>query len=97
MKYVTMNNDTAVISVAGRYDLVKTLEVAGELKEVKLDKNYTKVKVDFAKTEFIDSSVERQLIKVRREVGKENFTAVNASGLVLEALRTAKLDSWLAQ
>ena len=71
--------------------------MAEELKEINLDKIYSKVKVDFGKTSFIDSSVERQLIKIRREIGKENFVAVNASGLVLEALRTAKLDDWLVQ
>ena len=50
--------------------------------------------VDFAHTKYSDSSVNRQLKKIRVQVGVENFQIKNATGAVLKALKTAKLDKF---
>lgn len=93
MKNVTIDGDTAVISVMGRYDLVRTLEVEEELKKA-YGQGCTKVIVDFAHTKYSDSSVNRQLKKIRVQVGAENFQIKNATGAVLKAFKTAKLDKF---
>lgn len=94
MKYVSIDGATAIIAVEGRYDLCRTVEVQSELMAA-YQQGCTKVLVDFAKTTYIDSSAERDLVKTRRKVQPENFSARNASNIVLAALKTAKLDSWL--
>jgi len=94
MKYVTINGAVATISVEGRFDLCRTVEVQAELTSA-YQQGCTKVLVDFIRTTYIDSSAERDLVKTRRKVRPENFSARNASNLVLAALKTAKLDTWL--
>lgn len=95
MKYITVEGDTAIIAVPGRYTLVQTLEVGQELKTALTDLACKKVIVDFGSTTFIDSSVDRQFIKVRRQIGAENFKVVHATGAVRQALHNAKLDAWI--
>ena len=95
MKYITIEGDTAIIGVPGRYTLVQTLEVGQELKTALSDLQCKKVIVDFGSTTFIDSSVDRQFIKVRRQIGAENFKVIHATGAVKQALHNAKLDSWI--
>lgn len=94
MKYVTIDGAKAVVSVDGRFDLCKVVEVLSDLNTA-YQNGCTKVVVDFANTTFIDSSVIRDLVKTRRKVKPENFSAKNASGAVLTALCAAKLDEWL--
>lgn len=94
MKYVRIEGATAIVAVEGRFDLCKTVEVQSELKTA-YQNGCTKVVVDFQDTTYIDSSVERDLIRTRRLVHPENFSARNAEGIVLAALKASKLDSWL--
>lgn len=97
MKFVTVEGDTATIAVEGRYDLIKSLEVTPAVKQaLAQNANVTHIHVDFTNTSYIDSSTERDLIRLRRQVGKDNFTASGATGMVLAALKTAKLDTWLS-
>lgn len=94
MKYVQIDGATAVVAVDGRYDLLKTQLVMNEL-DTAFQNGCTKVIVDFGKTTYIDSAVERDLVRVRRKVKAENFSARNAEGDVLAALKAAKFDTWL--
>lgn len=94
MKYVTIDGAKAVISVSGKFDLCKIVDVLSEL-DTAYQNGCTKVQVDFAATSFIDSSVIRDLVKTRHKVRPENFSAKNADGVVLAALKAAKLDEWL--
>ena len=94
MKYVRIDGATAIVAVEGRYDLLKTQLVNNEL-DTAFQNGCTKVMVDFDKTTYIDSAVERDLVRVRRKVRPENFWGCNAKGDVLAALRAAKFDTWL--
>lgn len=94
MKYVQIDGATAIVSVDGRYDLLKTQLVMNDL-DTAFQNGCTKVVVDFGKTTYIDSAVERDLVRVRRKVKPENFSARNAEGDVLAALKAAKFDTWL--
>lgn len=96
MKYVLIEGSTAIINVEGRYDLCRTVEVQSELMSA-YQQGCTKVTVDFSKTTYIDSSAVRDLVKTRRRVQPENFSAKNAVNVVLAALKSAKLDSWLVK
>lgn len=91
MKYVSIDGETAIIRVAGRYDLVKTMVVDKELKSA-LQSGCQKILVDFGETKFSDSSVNRQLKKVRSMVGGDNFKIINCTGAVLKSMQTARLD-----
>ena len=91
MKYVSIDGETAVIRVAGRYDLVKTMVVDKELKSA-LQSGCQKILVDFGETKFSDSSVNRQLKKVSSMVGGDNFKFINCTGAVLKSMQTARLD-----
>ena len=93
MKHVSIDGDTAVIHVVGRYDLIKTMEVENELKEA-LQGGCHKIVVDFADTKFADSSANRQLKKTCSLIGRENFTIVHCTGAVLKAMQTARLDKF---
>lgn len=94
MRYVTISDDTAVIKVEGSYDLVNTMQVKEELDQA-FQNGCTKVIVDFSQTEYFDSSVIRDLTKIRRDVGPNNFSGRNAHGKVYQMLKLSKLDSWL--
>ena len=94
MKYITIDGDTAVIRVAGRYDLIKTLDVDKDLKEAINAHNCKKITVDFGETTFSDSSVNRQLKRAHDMVGDDNFLVVNCTGPVLKAMQTANLDKF---
>lgn len=96
MKHVMVDGNTAVVAVEGRYGLVTAVEVGQELKSSFNQFGCTRVKVDFSKTKFIDSSTIRQFTKIRRQVGEANFSVINPTGAVLQALKTAKLESWIA-
>lgn len=91
MKYVSIDGETAVIRVAGRYDLVKTIVVDKELKSA-MQSGCKKILVDFGETKFSDSSVNRQLKMVRIMVGGDNVKVVNCTGAVLKSMQTARLD-----
>lgn len=97
MIHTQVKGNKVTIAVQGRFNLVKVIEVQAELKDVFAQTSSLEIFVDFAGTTFIDSSVERFLIQLRRKVGKEKFHARNASGAVLSALRAARLDDWLRQ
>lgn len=94
MKYVFISDDTATVAVEGRYDLVRSVEVTKEIQEA-LGQGCRRVHIDLAKTTYIDSSVEWAWIRLYRRVGDANFRLSGASGMVLDALRTAKLDKWI--
>lgn len=95
MKYVSINGTTAVIKVDGRYDLCNTRDVVAEAETALMDKGCNSIVVDFENTTYFDSSVIRDLTRLRRKIKPEHFSARNATGKVLEMLRLAKLDSWL--
>lgn len=94
MKYVSIDGAAATINVEGRFNVCKIVEVKAQL-DMANQNGCTKVIVNFDNTTFIDSSVTRELAKIRRKVGKENFSAKNATGVVLTALKVARLDEWL--
>lgn len=95
MKYVTIQGTTAIIKVTGRYDLINTREVVAEVEVAINNKGCNSITVDFENTTYLDSSVIRDLTKLRRKVKPENFTAKNAKDIVLEMLKRSKLDNWL--
>lgn len=95
MKYVSIQGTTATIKVVGRYDLINTREVVAEAEVAINNKGCSSIVVDFDETKYLDSSVIRDLIKLRRKVKSENFSAKNAKGIVLEMLQKSKLDNWL--
>ena len=89
---VTIDGDTAIVKVVGRYNLIKTLKIEDELKEALNQQGCTKVVFDFSETKYSDSACNRQLKKTRDIVGAENFKVIGASGAVLRAFKTARLD-----
>ena len=93
MKHVEINGDTATIHVAGRFDLLRTMEVMQEVSMAFSSNGCTKVSVDFADTTYIDSSAIRDLIKLYRKVKSDNFVVRNATGEVYSALYAGKLDT----
>ena len=92
MNFVKIDGAIAVIAVKGKYDLLKVLEVEQQLTDA-MNSGCIKVLVDFDDTTYIDSSVIRALIKIRRRIKHENFAYRNAKGDVLTALQIAKLDT----
>lgn len=94
MKYVTMDGDTAVVRVSGRYDLIKTLDVDKDLKEAMNAHNCKKITVDFGATTYSDSSVNRQLKRAHDMIGHDNFLIINCKGDVLRAMETANLPKF---
>ena len=95
MKYVSIKGTSAIINVPGRYDLCNTREVVAETEVAINNKGCNSIIVDFEGTTYLDSSVIRDLVKLRRKIKAENFGAKNASGIVLEMLKRAKLENWL--
>ncbi len=94
MQYITMNEGTATITVEGEYTLLCTLEVMAEFKQAE-QQGCTDILVDFSKTTDIDSSAIRDLSRVFR-VYKDKFKCINATGRVLAAIKSMKLDQyWL--
>lgn len=91
-EYVQIDGDTAVVKVIGRYDLIKTLKIEDELKAALNQQGCTHVHFDFSETKYSDSACNRQLKKTRDAVGADNFRVTGASGAVLRAFKTAKLD-----
>lgn len=94
MKYVFISDDTATVAVDGRYDLVRNVEVTKEIQEA-LGQGCRRIHIDLSKTTYIDSSVEWSWIRLHRKVGEANFRLSGATGMVLDALRTAKFDKWI--
>lgn len=95
MKYVTIQGTSAIIKVTGRYDLINTRDVVAEVETAINNKGCSSIVVDFEKTTYMDSSVIRDLTKLRRKIKPENFSAKNAKDVVLEMLKRSKLDNWL--
>ena len=91
-EYVTIDGDTAVVKVVGRYTLIKTLKVEDEIKAAMNQHGCTKVRFDFSETKYTDSACNRQLKKTRDSVGADNFKVIGATGAVLHAFKTARLD-----
>lgn len=91
-EYVTIDGDTAVVKVSGRYTLIKTLKVEDELKVAMAQHGCTQVRFDFSETKYTDSACNRQLKKTRDAVGADRFKVTGASGAVLHAFKTARLD-----
>lgn len=88
---LTIEGETAVVKVPGRYGLVKTMKVEEELKTA-MQQGCTAVRFDFSDTKYTDSSLNRQLKKTRDLFGAANFKVVGAKGTVLKAFKIAKLD-----
>lgn len=93
MKNVIIDGTVAIVSVEGRFDLVKTMEVENELKTALTQNGCTKIVIDFSKTMYIDSSANRLFKKNRDNVGGDNIEFKNIiHPAVQKALKTAKLD-----
>ena len=91
MKFVTINGDTAIIKVSGRFNLIQTAEMMPEVTQA-FGVGVIRICVDFGETTYIDSCAIRDLVKLYRRVKPENFEARNAKGDVYAALYAAKLD-----
>lgn len=94
MKYVTIENDTLILSVSGHYKFSITKAVDYEV-QTAYQNGCTKAVIDFADTESIDSAGLRQLTGIYRHVRQENFSAKNARGMVLAVLKANGLEFWL--
>ena len=92
MEYVTIDGTTATVKVVGRYDLTKTVFVNRELEDA-INGGVHKVIIDFEETTYIDSSTLRDLVRIGRRIGLENFFYKNANGDILVALQVGKLDT----
>ena len=90
MRYVKINGGTAIIKVAGRYDLCNTLDVMAELETAFLN-GCTKVKADFTETSEIDSAAIKDLKKILKRVRGENFSSFGAKGEIIEKLTQAQI------
>ena len=93
MKYVTTDGTTAIVSIDGRFDLIKTLEVEQEINDAIHHRGCDAITFDLASTRYIDSSANRLMKKSRDIIGAENFSVINVTATaVRKALKTAKLD-----
>lgn len=94
MQYVSIQNDTAVLSVNGIFNFGRCKQVNSEMGAA-FQNGCTKVKVDFGNTKYIDSAAVRMLCDIRDQVRPENFSAGNAKGKVMTFLRDSNLVGWL--
>ena len=93
MKNVIVDGNVAIVTVEGRFDLVKTMEVENELKTALTQSGCNKIVIDFSKTKYIDSSANRLFKKNRDTVGADNIEFKNVvNPAVQSAIKTAKLD-----
>ena len=93
MKYVTTDGTTAIVSIDGRFDLIKTLEVEQEINDAIHQRGCDAITFDLDSTRYIDSSANRLMKKSRDIIGAENFSVINVTATaVRKALKTAKLD-----
>ena len=95
MQFVSIKNDTAIISVGGVYNFCRVPAVKAEI-ALAQQNGCTKVLVDFAKTASIDSAAIGYLTELLKSVGEDHFAAKNARGKVLTALEIGNLDTqWI--
>lgn len=93
MKNVIIDGNNAIVSVEGRFDLVKTMEVENELKVALTQQGCTKIIIDFINTKYIDSSANRLFKKNRDIVGPDNIEFKNVvHPAIQKAIKTAKMD-----
>lgn len=89
-KYVKVREGTAVIAVAGRFDLCSIPILESELLTA-FTNGCTKVEVDFAETTFIESASVGLLMKVKKRVGDGNIVIKNLKGAVLRSFKEMDL------
>lgn len=94
MRYVSIQADTAVISVPGIFRVQRCPQLQEDIKTA-VQNGCTKALVDFTNTTFLDSAAVKYLCKIRSDFRPENFSAKGASGKVKTILRTSALDDWL--
>lgn len=94
MRFVSIKDDTAVISVPGIFRYRGCPQLQADVETAKQN-GCTKALVDFTGTTYIDSATLKYLCQVRSEFHPENFSAKGATGKVLGILKEAHLDDWL--
>ena len=96
MRFVSIKDDTEVISVPGIFRYHGCPQLKADVETAKQN-GCTKALVDFSATTYMDSATIGYLCQVRREFHPENFRAKGATGKVLTILRDSKLDDWLSE
>lgn len=94
MQYITIKGEVAVLAVRGAYITTRVKAIKAEFNTARQN-GCTKLMVDFAATNMLDSTGISQLCNFRQLVRAENFSARNASGRVLTILKDSMLDNWL--
>ena len=94
MRFVSKQEEKAVINVPGAYMFTICPKVEAELKEC-LKSGCQKVEVDLEKTEVLTSAAIRQLAGFCRLVEEKNFGLCNAAGWVLGTVKANNLERWL--
>lgn len=90
-KYVGIEGSMAVVAVNGIYDLDVTEKVRAELEEA-YRRGCTAVRFEMAGTDYIDSTVSKQITHTMRCVGEANLEITNPKGLVLANLKIVAMD-----
>ena len=94
MRFVSIKDDTAVISVPGIFRYQGCPQLKADIETAKQN-GCTKALVDFTDTTYMDSATIRYLCQVRSEFHPENFSARGATGKVRTILKSSRLDDWL--
>lgn len=94
MQYVSIKNETAILSVSGYFNFSRCKSVRAEIGTA-FQNGCINVIVDFGSTQFIDSAAIRMLCDIREQVHADHFSARNATGKTLTQLKSGNLDSWL--
>ena len=93
-QYVGIENSMAVVDVKGKYVLDITDKVRSELEEA-YRRGCTSVRFEMGGTDYIDSTVNKLIIRTTRRVGEANVEITNPKGLVVEQLTTVALDRYI--
>lgn len=82
MQYVKIDGDLAIIAVSGEMDLCTWPVLEEEINNAMSVKNCSKIKIDFAATNNIDSCSIGEIVRLRQKFGNENISLSNIHGIV---------------
>ncbi len=94
MRFVSIQGDTAVVSVPGIFRVQRCPQLQADI-ETAMQNGCTKALIDFRETTFLDSAAIKYLCKIRSDFRPENFRVKGATGKVRTILKTSALDDWL--
>jgi anti-sigma B factor antagonist len=94
VRSVESRNGAVVLHLAGELDLYNADEVRGALADA-LAAQPTRIVVDMAEVEFVDSTALGVLIEARSKLGRSDLRLASLQGETMRALHVSGLDQHL--